>query len=147
MICTKKRLWICTGLIAAILIFIWGNSLMPAQVSHALSEWVKGLLKPFLSENAAVTQEENGFLRKLAHFAEFAALGFCIAWRRGMLGKTLRTGFFLGAAAAATDELIQCFVPNRGPGVADVLLDSCGVLTGMLFLYLGHTLLNKRITH
>ena len=147
MICTKKRLWICTGLIAAILIFIWGNSLMPAQVSHALSEWVKGLLKPFLPENAPLTQEENGFLRKLAHFAEFAALGFCLAWRRGMLRKPQRTGFFLGAAAAATDEFIQCFVPNRGPGVADVLLDSCGVLTGMLFLYLGHTLLNKRIKH
>ena len=144
--CTKKRLRICTVLIIAILVFIWGNSLMPAEVSHNFSEWAKGLLKPFLSESP-VTREDNGLLRKLAHFAEFAALGACLAWRSGMLKKSMTGVFFAGAAAAALDETIQLLVPNRGPGIPDVLLDSCGVLAGMLFLYLGHTLLKKRKSH
>ena len=144
MIRTRKRLVLCTALIIVILAFIWGNSLMSAEVSHAFSEWLKGLLKPFLTEGAAVVQEENPFLRKLAHFAEFAALGFCLTWRRGMLNRPLNTAFFYGTAAAVLDETIQCFGPGRGPGVTDVVLDSCGVLTGMLLLYLGHTLLKKR---
>ena len=143
MICTQSRLRVCSILIGGILLFIWGNSLMSAELSHALSEWVKGLLKPFLSDSP-VTQESNGLVRKLAHFAEFAALGACLAWRRGMLGKNLHGAWIAGTAAAVTDETIQLFVPNRGPGIADVLLDSCGVLTGMLFLYLGHTILKKR---
>jgi len=144
MIRTQTRLRLCTALLIAILVFIWGNSLMSAEVSHALSEWVKGLIKPFLAESSAITQEDNPVLRKLAHFAEFAALGFCIAWRRGMLGKPFSPGFLLGCAAAALDETIQLFVPGRGPGIGDVVLDSCGVLTGMVFLHLGHTLLKKR---
>ena len=144
MIRTKRRLAICTALILAILAFIWGNSLMPAELSHAMSEWVKGLIKPFLSEGTPVIQEDNALVRKIAHFLEFAALGFCIAWRRGMLRKSPIPGFFAGTAAAVLDETIQLFVPNRGPGVLDVVLDSSGVLAGMLLLHLGHTLRKKR---
>jgi VanZ family protein len=117
---------------------------MPAELSHAMSEWVKGLIKPFLSEGAPVIQEDNALVRKIAHFLEFAALGFCIAWRRGMLRKSPIPGFFAGTAAAILDETIQLFVPNRGPGVLDVVLDSSGVLAGMLLLHLGHTLRKKR---
>ena len=144
MICTKRRLRLCTTLLAATLAFIWGNSLLPAEISHTMSEWIKGLLKPFLSEGAPVTREGNSLIRKIAHFAEFSALGFLIAWRRGMLRKSQARGFAAGTAAAALDESIQLFVPGRGPGLSDVVLDSCGVLTGMLFLHLGHTLLKKR---
>ena len=48
---------------------------------------------------------------------------------------------------AVLDETIQCFVPDRGSSIRDVLLDSGGVLTGMLLLYLGHTILKKRKTN
>ena len=49
-----------------------------------------------------------------------------------------------GTAAACVDETIQVFVPDRGPSVRDVLLDSCGVAAGMLLLYLGHTYYTKK---
>ena len=144
MIRTKKRMGLCTAAIVLILAFIWGNSLMSADASHALSEWVKGLLKPFLTDTAAVVQEENPLVRKLAHFTEFAALGFCLTWRRGMLGKSLHGALLSGCGAAALDETIQLFVPDRGPGIPDVLLDSTGVLAGMLLCCLGHTLLKTK---
>ena len=147
MIRTDKRLRLCSTLIVLILVFIWGNSLLSAEISHAFSQWFKGLLTPLLPEDSAVTQEGSGLVRKMAHFAEFAALGFCLGWRSGMLGRKLRWAFLSGAAAAAIDETIQCFVPDRGPSVRDVLLDSSGVLTGMLLLILGHTLLKKRKTN
>ena len=144
MIRSQKYLRLCNAAIVLILVFIWGNSLMSAEVSHALSEWVKSLLKPFLAETAAVIQEENPIVRKLAHFAEFAALGFCLTWRSRLLGKPTHGALLSGCGAAALDETIQLFVPDRGPGIADVLLDSTGVLAGMLLFCLGHTLLKKK---
>lgn len=145
MIRTTGRMRTCNTLVLCILIFIWGNSLMNAEYSQALSQWVRELLARLLGDDSAVTRE-GGLLRKIAHFAEFSALGFCLAWRNGMLAKKPTHAFLTGTAAAAIDETIQCFVPGRGPGVRDALIDSCGVLTGMLFLYLGHTLLKKRTT-
>lgn len=143
MICTRRRLRLCTALIFLILAFIWGNSAMNAELSHAFSQWVKHLLAPFLAEDSPITVDNSDLLRKIAHFAEFAALGFCLAWRSGMLHQKYRWAFLSGAAAAAVDETIQLFVPGRGPAVKDVLLDSSGVLTGMLLLYFGHTLLKR----
>lgn len=144
MIRTERRLRICTALILLLLIFIWGNSLMPAKISHAFSQWLKQLLIPFLPEGSPVTEEGSGLLRKLAHFVEFTCLGICLAWRSGMLRKKYPRTFLSGVAAAALDEVIQIFVPDRFSSVKDVLLDSCGVLTGMLLIVLGHTLLKKR---
>lgn len=143
MIRTPKRLRLCTALILLILAFVWGNSMMSAESSHAFSQWVKALLAPFLAEGSPVTEENSDLLRKIAHFAEFAALGVCLAWRGGMMGHRPHGAFLCGAAAAAVDETIQLFVPGRGPRVTDVLLDSSGVLTGMLLLSLGHTLLKR----
>lgn len=147
MICTERRLRLCRVLILLILAFIWGNSLLPAEVSHAFSEWAKRMLARFLTGDSPVTEEGSGLLRKIAHFAEFGALGFCLAWRGGMLGKGFGRTFLSGAAVAALDETIQCFVPDRGSSIRDVLLDSGGVLTGMLLLYLGYTILKKRKTN
>ena len=63
----------------------------------------------------------------------------CLTWLLGMLGKPGCWPLFLGMAAACVDETIQIFVPDRGPSVRDVALDSSGVLAGMILLHLGHT--------
>lgn len=143
MIRTSKRIWLCSFMIVAILVFIWGNSLMPAKVSQAISDFVAWLLLGTQSVNGEMA-EGSGVLRKIAHFAEFAALGFFLAWLFGMLQKGKIPPFVCGVAAACLDETIQMFVPNRGPGIKDVLLDSSGVLTGIVLLYLGHTYFKKR---
>jgi VanZ family protein len=69
-------------------------------------------------------------LRKIAHPAEFAVLGFLLA---RALGHDL-AAFLLGAAYAVTDEVHQAFVPGRLGSVWDVLLDSVGVALGVLLL-------------
>lgn len=138
MIRTDKRLRICTVLLICILTFIWGNSLMPGEISGAISDWVKKLLSG-LFDQGPEEEDTGGFLiRKLAHFTEFTALGATLGWRFGMLKKGKLRPFGWGVLAASIDETIQRFVPDRGPSVWDVALDSCGVLTGILLLYLGH---------
>lgn len=145
MIRTSKRLRLCIALLIAILVFIWGNSLMPGEVSQAISDWVQGVLFDVHPRNG-VPAQGNGLLRKAAHFTEFAALGMNLAWLFGMLQKGKGLPFLCGAAAACIDETIQAFVPERAPGVLDVLIDCGGVLFGIGLLYLGHSYFKKRST-
>ena len=144
---TKPRLWINSGLIIGILCFIWGNSLLPGEDSGNLSGFVGMMLQkllPFLD-----LQSEIGLhlLRKAAHFSEFAALGMSFAWLFGMLSKqrllSLALPLLSGACAAAIDETIQLFSPNRGPSIKDVGIDTAGVITGIAVLTLLHCLYKR----
>ena len=143
MIRTDKRLRLCTALLICNLVFIWGNSLLPGEVSGAFSDWVKSLLANLFP---AGPEEDTGggLLRKVAHFTEFTALGMCLAWLHGMLQKGKLQPFLWGVLAASLDETIQRFVPDRGPSVKDVCIDSAGVLTGIILLWLGHDFIKKR---
>lgn len=78
------------------------------------------------------------FLRKFAHFAEYAvlavllmnALMFSFPVRQAMT-KALTIGVSYGVL----DELHQLFVPGRTCTVSDMLLDAAGVLAGCVFVY------------
>lgn len=142
---TDKRMRTAACLLICILAFIWGNSLMPGEVSGAISNWVKDFLAKLLPMGP---EEEDGgghLIRKLAHFTEFTALGATLGWLFGMLNKGKLRPFACGVLAASVDETIQRFVPDRGPSLWDVLLDSCGVLTGIVLLHLGHTYYKKHL--
>lgn len=145
---TNGRLTLCCILLAAILAFIWGNSALPGQESGALSGWVGQFLSkilPFLS-----TDQGLHFLRKAAHFSEFAALGMVLSWLFGMVARRRAWQFSLppvcGAAAACIDETIQIFSPGRYSSIIDVMIDCAGVLTGCLVLLLLLALVSHRKT-
>lgn len=143
MIRTDKRLRVCTCLLVLNLCFIWGNSLLPGEVSGAFSGWARDILAGILPGGTLGTSG-GGLLRKLAHFTEFTALGMCLTWMFGMLKKTYFWPFLCGAAAACVDETIQRFVPDRGPSLKDVGIDTCGVLTGMILLLIGYHWIKTR---
>ncbi len=143
MIRSDKGLKLARVLLVCCLVFIWGNSLLPGEISGAISDWVGQILSHIFGSTGEDTP--SGIpLRKIAHFTEFAVLGALLGWHHGMLGKPKYQGFFLGAAAALVDETIQVFVPHRGPSIFDVCIDSSGVLTGMILFCLGHTYLKRR---
>ena len=146
MIRSDKRLKLCKALLIALLVFIWGNSLLPGEVSGAFSDWVKSVLERILPAGPE-NQTSGGLLRKIAHFTEFTALGMTLGWLSGMLKKKPYWPALLGVAVACVDETIQRFVPDRGPSVRDVVIDSSGVLTGLILLYLGHTYCKYRKTN
>ncbi|MCI8506425.1 MAG: VanZ family protein [Lachnospiraceae bacterium] len=89
-----------------------------------------GALSGFLSELLGLP---DWVVRKGAHMAEYAALGFFLA------------GFFLtfpgkrmwlpawGTAVlyAASDEIHQMFSDGRGPAVRDVCIDAAGAVIGV----------------
>ena len=148
MIKSKKREMICTFLICANLAFIWGNSLMTGAESGALSGGILDWINRFLGLGEAGAQQLHHFIRKAAHFTEFACLGALFCWRFGMAEqkKTHIAAFsFLGSLmAACTDETIQIFVDGRGSSLLDVWTDAFGAMTGIIVLLLGHHLIVKK---
>ena len=137
MIRTKTRLRVCIALLIVNLAFIWGNSLLPGEISGAFSDWVKSLLAPLFGWDQDGSGG-GGLLRKIAHFTEFACLGVCLRWFWGMLNqrKWPLWSLLCGAAAAIIDETIQLFVPDRGPAIKDVGIDTLGVCLGIVILYI-----------
>ena len=69
-------------------------------------------------------------LRKLAHAAEFAVLGFLLLRATGRFDLALG----LGIAYAVSDEIHQHFVSGREGAPLDVAIDAVGVAIGV---YLG----------
>lgn len=145
---TKSRVRLCICLLCLTLIFIWGNSLMPGEVSKQFSSWVSALLGSVLNSSAVMSESGHGLLRKIAHFSEFACFGLLLCWYLGMAGKKGKNLAVLtvlgGLAVACIDETIQLFTVDRGPGVRDVLIDTCGAAAGMFFLLCGHHWIKSR---
>ena len=145
MIRTDRRMRICTVLLIANLCFIWGNSLLPGEVSGAFSDWVKSVLEALLP-GGPMQPSGGGLLRKIAHFTEFMGLGIWLLWLFSMLGKHRSLALLCGILVACTDETIQLFVPDRGPSLKDVGIDTCGVVAGMILLQIGYGLLKRKQT-
>ena len=131
---TKIRMMLCITLTAVLLIFIWGNSLLPGEISGAFSSWVKDLLNRLLGRPPSDPQEGHGLLRKIAHFTEFACLGVSLCWLLSMLKQKFYIPLLCGFLVACTDETIQCFIPDRGPAIKDVAIDTAGVAVGIAVL-------------
>ena len=53
--------------------------------------------------------------------------------------------WLIGTAYAVTDEFHQAFVPGRSCELRDVVIDSCGVLTGVLAALLAGWIRERRI--
>jgi len=80
------------------------------------------------------------FTRKLAHFTEYAILGFLAARAfRGSPRAAVHTRWFLICATivvvyALIDEYHQSFVPSRTASIFDSLIDMAGGLTALLIV-------------
>jgi len=132
----NRRFAFCVLLLCVNLAFIWGNSLLPGSVSGNLSakvkEWILSIL-PGLS--GTVGDGGHHLLRKFAHFTEFCCLGICLRCLVRLQGKSPVQQLLLpwggGVVAACADEAIQSFVPDRGPALTDVGIDTLGVTLGV----------------
>lgn len=148
-----------TALTICLMVLIFFFSAEDADRSNATSGMVaRWFAERFTAGFSEMTAEEQQALiddiqftvRKSAHFLEYTALGFMIrccleSWAGDRRKKGLGpAGWTLGALYAATDEAHQLLVDGRGGTVTDVLLDSSGVLTGVLIWTLIFRCLNRK---
>ncbi len=141
---TNRRIRLCTVLLICNVLFIWGNSMLPGSVSGAISDWVRDIIAAIFYRGDGNPQAGGGLLRKLAHLTEFACLGALLTWLLSLLQKPRVFAIAAGVLVASVDETIQRFVPDRGPSIKDVLIDTSGVLLGMIFLLVGYTVCKKK---
>lgn len=75
-------------------------------------------------------------IRKIAHFAEYALLGFLQYSILRCNWGNRKVFFFIAVVwvliSATADEIHQLFVPGRWGSFADVILDTCGGICGIL---------------
>ena len=87
-------------------------------------------------EQRKVYDDIQFLVRKAAHFTEYLVLGImirlCIESWFGKKRFLNTTGWVYGTLYACTDELHQLLTDGRSGQWQDVLLDSCGVLAGVL---------------
>lgn len=114
----------------ATLLFIFGNSLVPATVSGEQS----GVVLSFLAR--LFPSLTHHFVRKLAHFCEYALLGAHLAVLPRISHRPTPvlypSALLAGVLVATLDEGVQRLVPGRAGLFSDVLIDSAGVLVGFL---------------
>lgn len=144
----KKHISIfVAALIALTLAFIWYNSALSRDDSTNLST---GLLYKIamLLEKLGISLDTGNdhWLRKLAHFGEFAVLGSELAIFSVINGRhsiqTASNCLFFGLAAAVIDETIQIF-SARGSRVSDVWIDFSGVLIAVICVNLIYFLIKN----
>uniref|UniRef100_UPI002600504A VanZ family protein n=1 Tax=uncultured Veillonella sp. TaxID=159268 RepID=UPI002600504A len=85
---------------------------------------------------------------KLAHLTEFTILGsvlYTILRRYITYGTVIKT-IALGILIASLDEFIQLFSPGRSSQLSDILIDTIGVILGILLVKLVYYIGYKRST-
>lgn len=154
-----KAVWLTLMIVIAVMVAIFLFSAQTEEESSETSgyfvDFFINLFSPDFENLSAENQEAfmlkiTNFIRKLAHFTEYTVLGFFLTMHIGELKSKLnmKLGFvwaaIIGALYAVSDELHQSFVPGRGPGVKDVLIDSLGVLAGLALMLAIYALIKRR---
>ena len=122
--------------------FIFSNSLESRDDSNQKSNEIVDAVKPIIDPQDTIPRGTfNHYVRKTAHFLEFAALGFCLMGLSDAIGRKrnirqIPTALLATFFAALTDEILQFFAEGRGPGIKDVLLDCLGAACGLMLMLL-----------
>jgi VanZ family protein len=156
----RKRVWISLFVTLAVILavavlinmaiifyFSEENKEESGNRSTGVVEWLMHFLHPDYDSLDWNTQMDimkstHHLVRKLAHFAEFALLGFLSSglvaylnrrkhWFKLWLEWLIPIAF--GLLYAISDEVHQIF-SDRGASAKDVLIDFAGVLAGVLFM-------------
>ena len=130
--------------------WIFSNSLKAApessQQSSQVTEGVQDVIQtinPDATFGGATEEEDfnilHGIVRNMGHFCEFALLCALLTWC--VLAYTARKPFFalpvpIAVGVAFFDEYLQTFSDGRAQEMKDVLIDSCGALSGFAFALL-----------
>ena len=139
----KKNKYIIATLWALVgiwVIFIWSNSLKPGNSSGEMSGSVTEVINAVVGFFIPGFEFSHYFIRKMAHFSEFAILGglLCISFRKTLPKKSYLVFLAVPSAflVASADEVIQLFVDGRAGSFADVMIDTSGALTATALAFL-----------
>ncbi len=133
----KYLKWVLV-IIWAIVIFIFSNQ--TGDISNNNNRFVVDLFKLIgVNLNSYFGDMADFIIRKLAHFLEYFIFYYLIynALIENLnRKKALIASLIIIIIYAGSDEIHQAFIPGRGPGIRDVLVDTGGGLLCMLLMIL-----------
>lgn len=137
-------------LLGLIVFFIWDNSMQTGGSSDGFSIFFAEAFAPIVNKLGfhGNIWTMNRIIRKLAHLTEFTILGsvlYTILRRYITYGTVIKT-IALGILIASLDEFIQLFSPGRSSQLSDILIDTIGVILGILLVKLVYYIGYKRST-
>lgn len=121
------------------------------SLSRRITEKIATLIPQIQKENEI--EKENimntmeSIIRKMAHFSIYTVVGLLLMSlvstynikEKNKLIITLTAGIIY----ASSDEIHQSFVPGRSPMITDVVIDTMGVILGILLIILGKKIIKK----
>lgn len=146
----KGKLYVILSfaIVVFILVALFFFSGQNAEESAGVSGWIADFILRFFGlENPVIAGSFEHFIRKLAHFSLYAALGMGLFGLARYYFKRLRFPAVALASlvVAGLDEFHQLFVPGRAGMFRDVLLDLSGAVFGYLVcLTLVHIFISLR---
>lgn len=141
---SKKKLLTILTIIWMIIIFLFSNQ--PAsESSNSSSSLIKNtivriykLFNSNASEDdvAKIVKKYDYPVRKTAHFLEYLILGVLVFFTmRAYNVKNIYIILIICFIYACTDEFHQLFIEGRNGNIKDVLIDTLGSFTGILFFH------------
>lgn len=130
-------------LLLVTLFLIFGFSSQDAEESGGLSSSIaKFILKQINNDKMEgkqpILERTESIIRKVAHFSIYTLVGLLLMSFVSTYdlkeNKRIMISLCIGALYATSDEIHQLFVPGRSGQITDVILDSMGVLLGILIV-------------
>lgn len=122
---------------------IFGFSNQDAEESGNLSSNIaKFILKQVhhddIENKEQILERTESVIRKIAHFSIYTLVGLLlmsfISTYNLKENKRIIISLCIGVLYATSDEIHQLFIPGRSGQITDVILDSMGVLLGILLV-------------
>lgn len=141
----KVKILRCTFFILIILVsvIIFGFSAQDGEKSGNLSKSIITKIADIINvkennKNEFIVQGEK-VIRKMAHFTIYTLLGICVmgflsTFNLKIVKQVIITGIY-GFFYATTDEFHQMFINGRNASFLDIMIDSLGILFGILIVY------------
>lgn len=135
-------------LLLGIFYSIFGFSSQNSEESGGLSQKVTLFIAkkiPWITEKneeekEIIIDKMESVIRKLAHFSIYTVVGILIMSLLSTYKIENKRRVFIslltGIIYAISDEIHQGFVPGRSPQITDVMIDTMGVLFGILLVML-----------
>lgn len=124
----------------AVLVTIFVLSAQDGEESSSTSGFFTELFEAIFGQPA-----NEDIIRTLAHFCEFAGLGFLVCNFIFALKDKLKpfSSIIFSVLYAISDEIHQYFVPERACQLSDLAVDSCGIVFGIAVFCVVITVIRK----
>ncbi len=137
------------GVFSLIFVFSNQNAKESTGISMKFSQGIVNLTRKNEPNEAKykTIKAIEPIIRKLAHFTIYIAVGILsmglLSTYKLTQAKQKIISLIIGFVYACSDEIHQLFIDGRSGEIRDVLIDTCGVIVGVMICYKVVTIVKK----